>query len=358
EDQDFQINRMAAVALGELGRAESVDSMIRGLYLFGLGQPNMRMNDVAAEALVRIGRPSLGPLLRTLDGQNQDANDLAEAYIAAVRAVNPRAAAQTSVRQHVSSEAAFALGALGLPEAFPPLLAETESGDSARALQACIAMVRLLLPDAEREALREVLVSVYEALPDHVSGAAKRVQLLTVMKHTYDPKMLPFFQKEMNDRAQIPDVRIAAASAYATLANKEELRPIRRYVSQEQNPRDGRHDPMLDAAEECDVALRCWQEKLRSSDPVLASKASFMLGRLGRDNAAVISSLVSKLGDSSPEIRLAALAALDRVAVHGSQEAIDKIEELRVAEQGRSVWNVFGREALPVQARLRLRLES
>ena len=54
---------------------------------------------------------------------------------------------------------------------------------------------------------------------------------------------------------------------------------------------------------------------------------------------------------------MAAVQALDRVATEGSEAAIEKIEQLREQEQGRAIWNQFAREALPIEARLRARMQ-
>ena len=107
---------------------------------------------------------------------------------------------------------------------------------------------------------------------------------------------------------------------------------------------------------ECDANVACYLGKLGDSDPEVARKAAFMLGRLGRGNAEVIAGLVERLGHPEILVRLSSVAALDRVANEGSQEAVDKIEELRETEEGRAVWTNFSREALPIQARLRARL--
>ena len=64
----------------------------------------------------------------------------AEAYIAAVRQRDEQAASQMSVQQVVGSEATFTLGALGFPEAFDALLAETNAEDTFRKVNGAIAL--------------------------------------------------------------------------------------------------------------------------------------------------------------------------------------------------------------------------
>lgn len=116
---------------------------------------------------------------------------------------------------------------------------------------------------------------------------------------------------------------------------------------------------MLDAAGECDADVSCWTEKLGSDDKKVVRKAAYMLARYGRGNAEAVSALAEKLGHPEIEVRLAVVQALDHAATGENADAIDaaiqKIEELRAEEEGRSIWNQFSKEALPIQARLRNR---
>lgn len=365
EAQPFLINRMAAQKLGELADASTVPSMIKALYLFAPNNPAMRMNDVAAEALVRIGRPSLQPLLALLRGDNEEANAIVTQYIEAVRARDAHAADQMSVSAMISGEATFALGALGLAESFQPLVLETQNEDWKRKASAAVALVRLNLPDSQAAQLRDVLKRVYGEMPEGFEGAAARAQLIAAMRHLYDAGMLSFFLAQANDRDQHPQVRLEAVTAYAMLANKTEARTLRQFIASEPTSEDGgyrenfaQNEPVLAAADACDEDMACWIGKLGDADKQIVTKATYMLGRFGVGNAQVIEALVSKLDHREIEVRLASVSALDHVATQGDQAAIDKIEHLRETEEGRAVWGQFRKEALPIEARLRARLGS
>ncbi len=362
ENQNFLINRLAAQQLGRLGDPAAVPAMIKGLFLFAPSQPRMRMNDVAAEALVRIGRPSLAPLLKVLRGEHEAANAIAKTYIDAIRQRDARAAGQMSVRAVTSSEATFALGALGFRDALAPLIKETEGGDRARATNAVIALVRLGLRKSDIPRVRGVITKVFEETPSNLEGAAARAQLISAIRHMYDPGMLPFILKQMADREQHPQVRIEAATSYAMLANKSEAKELRQATAREPASTDGgyrenfaKNERALAAAVECNSDVQCWLGKLNANEAMVVRKAAYMLGRFGLGNAKVIDALVGKLDHGKIEVRLAVVAALDHVAVKGSQAGIDKIEELRTTEDGRAIWTQFSREALPIQARLRAR---
>ncbi len=371
EDQNFLINRLAAQQLGEVADVSVLEPMIEALFLFDPNNPAMRMNDVAAEVLVRIGKPALQPMLKVLKGQHEKANAIARAYIEAVKARDPQAAAQMSVEQLTSGEATFVLGALGFPEALQPLLEETGSENLARRVNAAIALVRLNLTNpADQEKVRKALQEVYEA-----AEVAMKPQLIAAIRHLYDPKMLPFLLEQAGNKDLHPMVRLEAVKAYALLANKAEAGKLRALVRKEPKSADGGYRerfeqllPALDAAKECDQNVACWVKKLQTDpkpakveagqiDPgkLVLRKAAYMLGRLGRGNEQAIDALVARLDHPDIQVRLAALAAIDRAAVRGSQKAVEKIAQMREQEEGRAVWAQFSREALPVQARLRNR---
>ena len=146
EKQNFLINRLAAQQLGELSDPAAIPALIKCLFLFAPNHPELRMNDVAAEALIRIGRPSLKPLLAVLAGKDATANAIAKQYIDAIKARRPDLANQMAVRQVTGGEASFALGALGFSEALQPLLQEAGSTDTPRKLNAALALGRIDVP--------------------------------------------------------------------------------------------------------------------------------------------------------------------------------------------------------------------
>ena len=366
ESQNFAFNRLAAQQLGNSAGPDTIEPMIKGLFLFAPNNPSMRMNDVAAEVLVRVGQPAVAPLLGVLNGTNAEANAIAEAYIEAVRQRDAGAAEQMSVRQITGGEATFTLGALGFREAMDPLLAETRAEDMFRRVNGSIALVRLNHNAADRARVREALMRVYASLDGDPAAVQSKAQLVAAMRSLYDGEYIPFFRQQ----AAIPDlhpvVRLAAVTAVAMLANKAEAEALKTWIGTLDREGDNNDDPYFQQfqqgtekaiaeAIECDNAIPCYIEKLGDSDTDVAQKAAFMLGRLGRGNADVISALASRLNHPDVAVRLSMVAALDRVATEGSPEAVAMIDELRDTEEGRSVWTNFSREALPIQARLRAR---
>jgi HEAT repeat protein len=362
ENQNFLINRLAAQQLGELRDPSAIPALIKCLFLFAPGRPDMRMNEVAAEALILIGRPSLQPLLKVLEGKDATANAIAKHYIDAVKARRPDLATKMTVRQVTGGEASFALGALGFSEALGPLLEEASSNDTARKLNAAIALVRIEVPEAQRERVRTTLKSVYKSLPQGYQGVAMRGQLLAAIAHTYDAQMMPFIYEQAADRRANPELRLIAVTNYALLANASEAATLSSLIAKEKRSEDGgyrekfaENQPMLDLAKECDTEVDCWVSKAKSADGASARKGAYMLGRYASGNQQAIAALVDQLGSDELGVRLSALMATDQIAIKGSSAAVAKIDELRTREEGQSVWTRFRVEALPIQARLKSR---
>jgi HEAT repeat protein len=365
ENQNFLINRLAAQQLGELRDPSAIPALIKCLFLFAPGRPDLRMNDVAAEALILIGRPSLKPLLGVLAAKDATANAIAKHYIDAIKARRPDLATRMTVRQVTGSEASFALGALGFSEALEPLLTEASSTDTARKLNAAIALVRLDIPEGQRERVRSTLKKVYESLPKGFEGIAMRGQLLAAIAHMYDPAMMPFIYEQAADKRANPDLRLIAVHNYALLANAAEAAKLNGLISSEKRSEDGgyrekfaENQPLLDLAKECDTAVDCWVSKASSAETATARKGAYMLGRYAVGSQKAVDALVAQLGSEELGVRLSALMALDQIAVDGSTAATAKIDDLRTREEGQSVWTRFRGEALPVQARLRSRNTS
>ena len=362
EKQNFLINRLAAQQLGELRDPAAIPALIKCLFLFAPNHPELRMNDVAAEALILIGRPSLKPLLGVLAGKDASANAIAKQYIHAVKARRPDLANSMTVRQVTGGEASFALGALGFSEALEPLLKEAASKDTPRKLNAAIALVRVDVPEGQKDRVRSTLKKVFGELPKGYQGVQMRGQLLAAIAHMYDAEMMPFIYAQVVDKRANPDVRLIAVQNYALLANKAEAAQLAQAIAREKPSEAGGYrekfeerNPLLDLAKECDTNIDCWVSKASSADAEKARKGAYMLGRYARGKTQAIDALVSQLGNDDLGVRLSALMALDQIAVKGSTGAVTKVDELRTREEGQSVWTRFRGEALPIQARLRSR---
>ncbi len=351
--QNFLFNILAAQQLVSIADPKATDAMVKALYWFDTANPAMRMNDVATSALVAIGKPSLQPLLKVLRGEDTEANDIVKLYIEAIKQKDSDAASKINPRAVISSEAAFALGKLGMREALDTLIEESKADDETRRFGAAIALVSLVRTPADTTRIVTELKRVYDSLKKET-----RPQLLVAMRHLYAPELLPFFLDVIKTKEEeLPPIRLYAFQAYALLANKKEMAAVKEIFEKDElfveQLKD--HAPLFKVADECDAEVSCWTKKLNDPDKIVLRKAASMLARYGIDNAAAVHSLVQLFGHRDLEVRNEALGAVDAIAVKGSAEAVKKIDELENVEGGRSIWNNFKREALPTRSRLMLR---
>jgi HEAT repeat protein len=381
ENQNFLINRLAAEQLGLTGDPAAVPALIRGLYIFDPANPAMRMNDVAAQALVRVGRPALQPLLDTLAGRNAEATQIATAYIAAVAQRSREAADQMSPDSIVVGEAAYSLGQLGFREAIDPLIAEVnqidegerpdsieeDARDEAHMVAAALALVSINREASDTPRIREALITVYNRLSPRIRfGRPSRPQILVAMQHFQDPDLLPFLtaraQRPARGQEDDPNIRILAFRAAILLANAAEAAPLQQILEREPegDSRDGfnEFEPLFAVITECNEDLGCWTRKLADSNTLIARKATYMVARYGRGNPDAVGALVAHIGHTDEETRGEVLYALDFTATRGSPEAVARIDELRRQEEGRAIWQHIESLALAVQARLASRSGS
>lgn len=68
--------------------------------------------------------------------------------------------------------------------------------------------------------------------------------------------------------------------------------------------------------------------------------------------------LLAQLPHPDVTVRLAVLEAIDRLCPNGCEAAIDAIDALGDAEEGRSSWNAIRAGAMAVRGRQRLRLQE
>lgn len=383
ESQDFLINRFAAEQLGELEDPESIPALIQALFLFSPNNPALRMNDVAAGAMVRIGRPCIAPLVATLHGENAEANQTATRYIEAIRTRDAAFAARMDRAALVSNEAATTLGQLGFPEAIDPLIAEVnalDEGETATSIEednadlqrmfgAALSLVSINRTATDTPRIRAALLTAFNRTPPGIDPTRpNRTQLLVGMQHFMDPELLPFFlnlaRAPGRGETEDPDMRVLSFRAYMMIANGDEMAALRTIyeASPEGDTRDGFNqfepEPIFAAATECNTDVSCWSGKLSDTNQAVVQKAAYMVARYGRDNNEAISALVAVLNNRDEASIGEILYAIDHAALHGSPEAVTRLETMRDEGGGTSFWNHIQSLALAVHARLQARGEA
>lgn len=365
EDQNFTFNVVAFKLLAPLTTAEDIPNLIKGLFLFAPGRPQFRVNDSAQVGLVGIGRPALQPLLDLLAGQNAEANALAASYMEAMRTAAPDFAATHTAALVVADEATTVLGELGMPQAVQPLLQRiaslTGESHSGERLAIARALARIHRAESDTPAIRDAIISVYRSAPK-----PERPFLVAAAQHLFEGGSLPFLlEVARTPEDEIPVIRGLSLHGYALLANRAEAAEARALIAREPGPAEGGertafeadNNPLLDAANQCDEDVACWIGKLNDGNREIVLKATYMLARFGRGNAAALTALVAKIDAMNGDVRTGAMQAIDHLADNGSPEAIARIENLQATEEGRSIWNSVKSVALSTAARLRARAQ-
>jgi HEAT repeat protein len=355
EEQNFLINNLAVQQIAKLADPNSVPTMIEALYLFDPSDPRNRLTKTAPLALVRIGKPALAPLLKVLKGEDPKALALSKQWIEAIRQRAPQVAEQMKAASEMKKEAARTLGVLGFREAIDPLIALTSDPDPAVASAGAVALAQINRSDADTARIRDAIIKTINS-----QEKMARMQLLRALQHTFDAGAQDFFlatAKAPED--ELPDIRVIAMNAYSLMADKSEAATADKVIASDDSPYKANFEqqnrPLLNAAAECDADVACWTKKLGDKDLNVASKATYMLARVGRGKPEVVSALVAKLDDPREEVRGAVLYALDFVAVNGSPEGVKKIEEMERTEKGRAIWSHIEELAQPTAARLAAR---
>jgi HEAT repeat protein len=356
ESQNFLFNKLAAQQLVSIADPAAVDDLVKALYMFDPNQPMMRMEEDAEAALVAIGRPALDPLLAVVRGENEEVGKLVDLSIEAFRRKDQDVAAKMDKKALTVREAVLTLGRLGFRDALDVLIEETQADHPDRRMTAALALVGINGTPADTKRIVDAITSVYEK-----SEKQSRPQLLVAFRHLYADEVMPILLKvAQTTERELPPVQMYAWVSYALLANKDEARHLRPILEKEEliKPQLVEYEPAIKAAEECDKSVECWLGKLKDKDKVVIRKATTMLARYGRGNEAAIKGLVELFGHSDLEVRNEALSSVDHMAVNGSEIAVKKIDDLEAAEAGRSIWNNFKREALPMRSRLMTRAAS
>lgn len=351
-NQNFLFNILAGQQLVKLADPAAIPTMIKALYLFDISNPAMRMNDVATSGLVATGKLSLKPLLDTLAGKNEAANALVKLYIDTVRTKDRDAAARMKHETLLAQEIAITLGKLGDRAAIDALVAEAEGDNPDRQFTGAIGLVGINREPSDTKRIVDTIVKVYDA-----AGKQTKPQLLVNIRHLYASESMPFLQKvATTDERDFPPVQIYGFVSYIMLANKAESKRVKSVMDKEHlkgSLKD--YGPAIAAAEACDEDTACWIGKLKDKDTVVLRKAANMLARYGRGDEKAIAALLPLFGHKDLEVRNEALYAVDYIATAGSKAAVEKIDAVEAAEDGRSSWNNFKREALPTRSRLKLR---
>jgi HEAT repeat protein len=334
--------------LGTFRDERALPYALEGLFLFEPGSPAMRVNDVAAMTLVRIGASVVPPLVALLRGDDGEVRPLVNAYIDAVHAQSPDT--ELSVARVVAGEAAYVLGTLGDPAAYDALLDAAGDDDPDRRLVALLALARLDIDARPANRVRALIESAYPDMP-----LESQAQLLGVIQRRIDPESLPFLVSVARGGRTDDVLRVLAFRAASLVALGRETRPL----ASIRLPDTVAPSPTLTLGTRCARDLDCWLGATEAADGDSLERVAYALARLGvdtvspEDGARIRAALYDLLGHPEVRVRLSALTALDHLGA--GRETATRIHQMAAAEEGRSTWRAFATAALPDAARFEAR---
>ncbi|MGZ3405577.1 MAG: HEAT repeat domain-containing protein [Polyangia bacterium] len=308
DEQDFFLNRIAAMQLGDLGDAGGVPALIRGLFMTGRGADIFSQCRVS---LLQIGKPAVQPLLDAHEHKN-----------AALEADAKKYEFRPGV---IEQKTALVLGDLRAKEAVPVMVAELkkpQKGDNHTGALYALGMIADpattkdmtgVLTDAKRDF--KVRISAAEAL--NFAGDPSSLPTLLQVAKTGD--VIKYKEK-------YPDVRLASAMAYARLGGPAEAAAFAPVAAAEKAATEEFKEDAerLEVAKKCGKDVTCYATVL-DTDPKLAhqEKAAFMLARMGKP---ALPALLKKLNTREPIVRYAVLFGIGKIADKSSADAVKALD--------------------------------
>jgi HEAT repeat protein len=269
DEQDFLLNQKAALGLAEFRDSSSVPALLKGLFMTGRG---VNIFQECRLALVRVGKPAIGPLIELLNGQNADINAMAREL--QFDKFTPGV---------VPFKAAWVLGDLRAEEAVPHLLAllkKPEQGTERSS--AIIALGQIATSKAvdalvtlARDAKAGPMLRARASDAIYLSGDARAV-----------PTLLDIAAKgyvTVNGQ-KASDLRANAAINVARIAGPEYFQAFKALADKETEVQ-GKFGEALDrmlVAEECGTDLGCYGRTLGDASWTRAEKAAFAIGFSGQ----------------------------------------------------------------------------
>ena len=317
DEQDFLLNQKAALALAELRDPAGIPALIKGLFMTGRG---INVFQECRLALVRLGDPSVQPLINLLDDQNPEIRAMAKQLkfdenspgvvvtkasivlgdLRAKKAV-PRLIAHLGIPQKGGEHTAIAiaLGYIGTPQAVDSLIAILKNPKAAPPLRASAADGLYLSGDKRAvSTLMDIAKSGYVTAPNGKKAS------------------------DLRANAAIDLARIGGREhfdAFKALADKE---------SEAQGP-FGEALDRLQVAKECGGNLACYGKILNDPSWPRAEKAAFAIGFSGdKKGIPLLLAAMKPVASIQPErfpVHMAILYSLTRL---GSKSCTDCEERL------------------------------
>ncbi|MFT3767272.1 MAG: hypothetical protein QM820_17375 [Minicystis sp.] len=326
----------AAVILGNIKSANAVKPLIKVL----LAPVKVSGHTDAILALVKIGKPAVGPTVALLKGEDKDLMDFAkgEALKAAAGDKNAEKAAATAY----VGPAALILATIGREETAQPLIEAIGKTDSDVA-KAIMARELTKLPKSPQ--VIQAFETTVEKLPIALSipnsrGGAREV-LLDKSADFYDASIIPWVVKTVKEmkgsEEDLAPIREAAFSGMMKVMKQDQIKLVEEVAAMKSG--DGtvgkgfakEFTAAKDLVNACGDKVECYLKKI--GEPVTdasqfaAIKAAYMIGVLG--DAAAAKKVVDMLPKMShPAVRFASITAVDSLLPKGDTAVSGQLQKM------------------------------
>lgn len=340
----------AAVVLGNIKSANAVKPLIK--VLLAPSKASAHLDSILA--LVKIGKPAVGPTVALLKGEDKDLVDFAKGE--ALKAANGDKNAEKAAATAYIGPAALILATIGREETAAPLIEAIGKTDNDVA-KAIMARELTKLPRSPQ--VIQAFESTVEKLPITLSipnsrGGAREV-LLDKAADFYDASIIPWVIKSLKEmkgsEEDLAPIREAAFSGMLKIMKADQIKLVEEVAAMKSG--DGtvgkgfakEFTAAKDLLGKCGDTVDCYIKKV--GEPVTdasqfaAIKSAYMVGVLG--DAAAAKKVVDMLPKMShPAVRFAAITAVDALlpkgdaAISGAlQKIIDDAVEKKDQEKMR-----------------------
>ena len=328
DEQDFLLNQRAALGLAEFRDPQAIPALIKGLFMTGRGTGVFQECRLA---LVRIGAPSIDPMIALLQEKNAD--------VAAMAAQLKFEEVTPGVVPH---KAAILLGDLRAKKAVPALIwriHQKARGDEHRS--ALIGLGYIATPAA----VDGILADLKDAKADPAERASAADALYLSGDRRAVPTLLEIAKSGYvkSDGEMASDLRASAAIALARIAGKETYDAFKSLVDNEKAAQGvfGMALDRMQVAKECDQDLACYGKVL--NDPVWtrAEKAAFAIAFSGNAKQGLPLLLgamkpITTMAQERYPVHQAILFGLARLGTRDCKDCIDRLDK-QIAQDEKAV---------------------
>jgi HEAT repeat protein len=328
DEQDFLLNQRAALGLAEFRDPQAIPALIKGLFMTGRGTGIFQECRLA---LVRIGAPSIDPMIELLQEKNADVQAMASQL--KFEEVTPGV---------VPHKAAILLGDLRAKKAVPALiwrLHQKARGDEHRS--ALIALGYIATPPA----VDAILVDLKDAKADPAERASAADALYLSGDRRAVPTLMEVAKSGFvkSDGQQASDLRASAAIALARIAGKETYDAFKALTDKETAVQGvfGMALDRMQVAKECDQDLACYGKTLNDPSWTRAEKAAFAIAFSGNAKQGLPLLLaamkpITTMAQERYPVHQAILFGLARLGTRDCKECIEKLDK-QIAQDEKAV---------------------